>query len=150
MNLREEDSFKNLAIFWQNEIFLKNFNFWYHIRGKGVKIRLFYAWSFFHQLHRFGDRKKKIPLPGPIPAVFLHKSAAHMREWWFLAKKNEWLLLPVFEVQPLKFENLMSDLQLSADQLMLWSVTNFFGHLSGQLEILQAKISWKMAVSSAK
>ena len=51
---------------------------------------------------------------------------------------------------PGKFENLMSYLQLSADQLMLWSVPNFFGHLSGQFEILQAKISWKIAFSSAK
>ena len=70
MNLREEDSFRNLAIFWQNEIFLKNFNFWHHIRGKGVKIRLFYAWSFFHQLHRFGDRKKKSHFQAPFQLFF--------------------------------------------------------------------------------
>ena len=70
MNLREEDSFRNLAIFWQNEIFLKNFNFWHHIWGKGVKIRLFYAWSFFHQLHRFGDRKKKSHFQAPFQLFF--------------------------------------------------------------------------------
>ena len=70
MNLREEDSFRNLAIFWQNEIFLKNFNFWHYIWGKGVKIRLFYAWSFFHQLHRFGDRKKKSHFQAPFQLFF--------------------------------------------------------------------------------
>ena len=34
----------------------------------------------------------------------------------------------------MKFENLMSYLQLSADQLMLWSMPIFFGHLSDQFE----------------
>ena len=63
-------SFRDLAIFWENEFFLKNFNFWHHIWGKGVKIRLFYAWSFFHQLHRFGDRKKKSHFQAPFQLFF--------------------------------------------------------------------------------
>ena len=87
--------------------------------------KTFYAWSFFHQLHHFGDRKK-IPLTGPIPAVFFHKSSAHMRGRWFLANKNLRLILPVLVPYPWKFKNLMSYLQLSANQLMLWSVPNFF------------------------
>ena len=59
----------------------------------------------------------------------------------FEPRKFFFYYLPQTEVQPPKFENLKSYLQLSADQLMPWSMANHFGHLSGRFEILRTKIS---------
>ena len=71
---------------------------------------------------------------------FFSKSENICKKTVFEPRKFFFYYLPRTEVQPPKFENLKSYLQLSADQLMPWSMANSFGNLSGRFEILQAKI----------
>ena len=105
------------AIFWQIEIFLKNFNFWHFIWGKGV-IRLFNPWSFFHQLHRLGEN----PTSRSIPAVFNfgHLGFSRMPKFIACPGLSQYLLPTYFRHQP-KRSQLASQLA-NEEPALFWDI----------------------------